>query len=880
MSALPPIHLFFEKAIGQSSDYDQAIGLAAAELDDEAVYENLAIEDIQRTADLLEPLYESTNGLDGYVSLEVSPHLANDTVGTVSAARRLWERLGRKNGMIKVPATEAGIPAIRQLISEGININVTLLFAIDAYEKVARAYIDGLEEAVANGNDINSIASVASFFVSRVDVLVDSLLEEAGNETLLGKIGIANAKAAYDSFEKVFSGERWEKLTEQGAKVQRPLWASTGTKNPSYPDTLYIDQLIGKDTVNTVPPKTLDAFLDHGTVATTLVDLDAAQAELVQLKEAGVDMNAVTDQLLEEGVDKFIKAFDALLQSVADKRAKLAHWKQMFSANLGDLKPAVNVAAAEAERDEVVRRIWEHDHTVWKPDPTEISNRLGWLHMPGAMRAEIESINQLRDSLLDEGYTDVVLMGMGGSSLAPELFMLTFGGKGLQLHVLDSTDANRVLEYEGKVELGKTLFIVATKSGGTVETLSFFKYFYGKTLAAVGDAEVGKHFVAITDPGSRLETLAKSHNFRATFLNDPTIGGRFAALSLFGLVPAALVGVDIEQLLDRAAEAVDNCGAVNLPTDGKNIGTLVGLIMAEAAKQGKDKLTFLTSPAIASFGDWVEQLVAESTGKDGVGILPVTGEAPAAPNMYGGDRLFVYLRLNADNTHDRVAQQLLDDGRPVLLLRLRDLYDIGQQFFLWEFATAVAGSRLGIQPFDQPNVESAKILARDMVNTFLESGALPSGETDPVSKEGLDQFLDGIEPGEYVALQAYIHPTPEADQLLQSLRTRIRDRYKVATTLGYGPRFLHSTGQLHKGDGGNGRFIQFVSTGPQDAPIPDEPGSESAAMSFNVLKIAQALGDAQALIEAGRKIIRLDLAGDVIGGLKASGRGIIIPYSI
>ncbi|MEM9776237.1 MAG: bifunctional transaldolase/phosoglucose isomerase [Chloroflexota bacterium] len=858
----------FEAAIGKTSDYDAAIAAVnSPNLTDEQVYEHLAVEDIKRTAEMLESIYRATGKKDGYVSLEVSPNLANDTEGTIEAARRLWNWVDKKNLMIKVPATEAGIPAIRTLIGEGINVNVTLLFSIEAYEAVAMAYIEGLEERHKHG-ELNQVASVASFFVSRVDSLVDSKLEEAGNSDLQGKIGIANAKAAYASFQKIFSGERWEKLAEAGAMVQRPLWASTGTKNPSYPDTLYIDTLVGPDTVNTVPPKTLDAFLDHGTAAETLVDLDAAQAELGALAEAGVDITAVTDQLLEEGVTKFANSFDSLLSSVKQKRAKLARWGMVLSATLGDLKHDLNIAAAQMTEDNIMQRIWDHDHTVWKEDPTEISNRLGWLHMPEIMQKEVARINHLRDSLKGFGATDVVLLGMGGSSLAPEVFMNVFGGDGMTLHVLDSTDGNRVLEYENKIELQKTLFIVATKSGGTVETLSFFKYFYNKILEKAGPERAGQHFLAITDPGSKLEKMAKEYGFLDVYLNDSTIGGRYSALSFFGLVPAALVGVDIAKLLDRAEEAAINSMGSNSPAKGSNIGAIVGAIMGEAAKRGKDKVTLISSPALANFGDWVEQLIAESTGKDGVGILPVTGEALGDPEVYGQDRLFAYIRVEGDHTHDASVKALLNAGQPVMMLRLRDVYDLGHQFFFWEMATAVAGYRMGIQPFDQPNVESAKIIAREMVSAYLDKGELPSGKTHTASAGSLIGFMAIAEPGDYISIQAYVHPTSETDDLLNQLRLKLRDKYKLATTVGYGPRFLHSTGQLHKGDAGNGLFIQLVSNGPEDSAIPDEAASETSGMSFNVLKNAQALGDAAALEEANRRMIRFDLGDDVIGGLK------------
>lgn len=412
---------------------------------------------------------------------------------------------------------------------------------------------------------------------------------------------------------------------------------------------------------------------------------------------------------------------------------------------------------------------------------------------------------------------------------------------------------------------------MATKSGGTAETLSAFKYFYSRLLETMDTDAAGQHFIAITDPGSALVDLAGQYNFRDTFLNDPNIGGRYSALSFFGLVPAALVGVDLETLLARAQTAAGNAESCNCPVDGDNAGAILGAIMGELAQAGRDKVTIITSPAVASFGDWVEQLVAESTGKEGKGILPVVGEPTGAPEAYGDDRLFVYLRLEGDDTHDAALAALAQAGQPVVTLRLQDAYDIGGQFFLWEMATVIAGARLGIQPFDQPNVEAAKVLAREMVAAYMEKGQLPAGETAPLTRDALKTFLSQARPGDYVALQAYVQPTPATDAALSDLRRRLRDTLKLATTVGYGPRFLHSTGQLHKGDAGNGLFIQFTSEAMQDVPIPDEAGRPAAAMTFGVLKNAQALGDAQALRDAGRRVIRFDLGTDVVDGLNRLG---------
>jgi len=460
------------------------------------------------------------------------------------------------------------------------------------------------------------------------------------------------------------------------------------------------------------------------------------------------------------------------------------------------------------------------------------------------------------------GYTQVLLLGMGGSSLAPEVFRKTFGVKKgfLDLAVLDSTDPGAVHHHEKSLDLGKTLFIVSTKSGGTVETLSFFKYFYNKMIEAVGKEDAGKHFIAITDPGSKLEELASTFDFRKIFLNDPNIGGRYSALSFFGLVPAALIGVDLHSLLERAITMACNCESCNCPVNGNNLGAQLGTILGESAKAGKDKVTFIMSPSIDSFGDWVEQLIAESTGKNEKGILPVVGEPVGAPDVYGDDRLFVYLKLEDDNANDTAVDNLAKAGHPVLRVVLRDLYDLGAQIFLWEMATIVAGQRLGINPFDQPNVETAKVIAREMVTAYHKEGALPKSEPAPFDATTLKDFLSSAKPGDYFAVQAYITPTKEINAALQELRLILRDTYRLATTIGFGPRFLHSTGQLHKGDAGSGLFIQLTSTSMDDAAIPDEPDSQNSSMTFGILKTTQALGDKKALLDAGRRVVHFQLS--------------------
>ncbi|MFQ6101285.1 MAG: glucose-6-phosphate isomerase [Anaerolineae bacterium] len=586
-----------------------------------------------------------------------------------------------------------------------------------------------------------------------------------------------------------------------------------------------------------------------------------------------------------------------------------------LTASLGSHQDTVDAALAEMKDQRVMDRIWTHDHTVWKPEPVEITNRLGWLDIAKVMLENAPRLEALAEAVHADGYTHALLLGMGGSSLAAEVFRKTFGvGEGyLDLAMLDSTDPGAVLAHgsaesprsAARLDLSRTLFIVATKSGTTVETLSLFKFFYNRVAEALGidpstllgASQAGAHFIAITDPGSKLVNIAQAYNFRATFLNDPNIGGRYSALSYFGLVPAALVGVDIGPLLDRALAMASGCSTYVVTQN--NPAARLGAILGELAKAGRDKVTFAISPAIASFGDWVEQLIAESTGKEGKGILPVVGEPLGPPEVYGSDRVFVHLRLGSplpgpppqagEGDHDVALSLLEAAGHPVVRLHLRDPYDLGGQFFLWEMATAVAGHLLGINPFDQPNVEAAKVQARRMVAEYREKGTLPA-QTPALSGDGiaiygdvkaaspaeaLTTFVSQAQPGNYIALQAYLQPTAETDAALAALRVRLRDRFRVATTVGYGPRFLHSTGQLHKGDAGNGLFIQFTADDSHDAPIPDEAGSPESSISFGVLKTAQALGDEQALLDAGRRVIRFHLGADVVGGLRRlSGEGL------
>jgi len=548
--------------------------------------------------------------------------------------------------------------------------------------------------------------------------------------------------------------------------------------------------------------------------------------------------------------------------------------------SLGPYLSAVQTALREIGAGNVIEKIWELDHTVWKKEPHEIADRLGWLRSPFKMRQRISELKTFTDEVRSAGYTQALLLGMGGSSLASDVMRQAFGVKEgfLDLSILDSTDPAAVASHAERIDLSKCLFIVSSKSGTTAEVLSFFKYFYNLTSQALGADKTGEHFIAITDPGNTLNDLAAKCRFRKVFPGDMTIGGRFSALSVFGLLPGALMGIDITTLLGRAISMAEVCEQKDASWSGTNLGLKLGATLGSLARVGRDKLTFFISEKAACFGDWAEQLIAESTGKEGKGILPVVGEKPGDPNVYGQDRVFVSMSLPGDASYQSIISRLADAGHPVIRVFLQDLYDLGEQFFLWEFATAVAGHVVSINPFDQPNVESSKILTKSAVDEYRKTGRLsaqyPVLTEKNVSvfapskafnlKEALEGFLAKAGEGSYVSLQAYINRTQRTDESLNELRLLLRDKLRLPTTLGYGPRFLHSTGQLHKGDAGKGLFIQITADDAKDLTIPDEAGSSNTSMTFGVLKAAQALGDGAALKAASRNVIRLHLTGNDI----------------
>jgi len=589
--------------------------------------------------------------------------------------------------MVKVPATPAGIPAIRRLIGRGLNINITLLFSVSVYERVVESYISGLEDLARAGGDVSKIGSVASFFVSRIDTAIDKRLDALGDkrlDRLRGKVAIANAKLAYVRSQALFSGPRWQRLASSGAKTQRLLWASTSTKNPTYKDTMYVEALIGRDTVDTIPPATMDAFRDHGVAMCDVIerDVEGARAMLAVLKEHGVSLNEVTEELITEGVQQFADAFDKLFGAIARRRRTLLEGDRA-RLEIGPGSPEMKSAFGEEmevwRKEGLIRRLWAGDNSLWAGRDED--KWVGWLHAVERELADVERLLDFAEEVKQRGFTDVVLLGMGGSSLGPEVFGETFGRQSgwPRFHMLDSTDPEQIRALERAVDLGTTLFIVSSKSGSTLEPNIFMEYFHDRVAAVRGLDKTGEHFVAVTDPGSSLEQRAKQLRFAHIFHGVPSIGGRYSVLSKFGLVPAAAMGVDVKRFLGTAHPMERACGADVPPME--NPGVQLGVAMGIAATRfGRDKVTIIASPGIAALGAWLEQLLAESTGKQGRGLIPVAGEPLTIPERYGSDRFFAYLELDGqiDPSQRQAVETLERAGHPVARISVKDIWHIGQ----------------------------------------------------------------------------------------------------------------------------------------------------------------------------------------------------------
>lgn len=869
----------FKKAITTGNGYSMDIqSMSWAGLDTKSIYEQLVIEDIRGVSDLLYPTYEATKQVDGYVSLEVDPVLANNNELTIKEAKRLWNLVDRKNLMIKVPATSAGIPAIKELIASGINVNVTLIFSVNRYLEVIDAYFSGLEERIRNNLPINQIHSVASFFVSRLDVKIESKLAEIiqsgkvkENEVqpYLGKLGILNALYAYEEFNISKNTERYKKIAEKGGNFQRPLWASTGTKNANYSDVLYVEGLLLPYTVNTVPPKTLTAFLDHGKCDVVDYSEGKSEFEIIEnkLDNFGVNFEEVWIELEEEGVVAFNSAQDDLFEAI-DKQ------HDYFQRSLGGLGAQIEERIEALKFEGFSKKFFAPDAALWAIEPSEVDevlHRLGWIDAPILNRAIIEEADKLLKNLIKDGFTHALVLGMGGSSLAPEVFSKIFrdgetsAKRGLTLSILDSTDPIQIDEKIHEIPIGKTLFIISSKSGTTAEVKALLAYFW-ELVEGVDEHSPGKHFIVITDPGTPLEKLGREKKFRKVFKADPDVGGRYSALIAFGIVPAVLAGIDGHRLLNAADHMRIKCSQSS-PIE-KNPGFVLGSVIAEAYFNDRDKVTILTDPIYSVFGSWLEQLIAESSGKSGKGILPIDREPIVPTANYSNDRVFYYLR--SSGKLDGLVDTLVNLKHPVIVSHLADKFDLAAEIYKWEIAIAAACSFIQVNPFNQPNVQESKSITHGMISAYKQNpileernlifsnnkysvyGKMEIEKKEKVIKEIIEEFLT-INAGEYISINAFLPRIEAYENVLQQLRKHLLYTYSVPVTLGFGPRFLHSTGQLHKGGKNNGLFLIISQNTPIDFTIPGE------RMNFSILEKAQALGDMQALEQNNRRVLRIHI---------------------
>ncbi len=890
----------FEKAIAASTDYNDALTeiTQSNDLSPLELYEKLAIQDIQQACDILQPRYEKTNKKDGYASLEVSPYLAHDAKATLEEARRLWKLVNRPNLMIKVPATPECINVIETLISEGINVNITLLFSINTYEEVAHTYINGLEKFKAKGGDISKVGSVASFFISRIDSLIDNKLKkiiendsQSANaqvaRSLLGKIAIANAKKAYQLYKNIFGSSQFLELAKRGAKPQRLLWASTSTKDPQYKDVIYVEELIGPETVNTIPPATYAAFKDHGEPRFSLEsNLNDANLVLEKLATVGINLNEITLELLVQGVDLFSDAFDKLLEAVAQKRSSVLSSKlnQMEFKMDASLSSAHNSTQEEWRTKGLIRRLWRHDASVWTGDGE--GAWLGWLRVVDDEFFNIDEYETLQKEVQGKSFKHALLLGMGGSSLGPEVLAQTFGSaQGFpELLVLDSTDPVQVKHFHDKIDVKNTLFIVSSKSGGTLEPNVLLDYFYDKVKQITPNP--GSQFIAITDPDSAMEKIAKDLKFWKIYFGYPSIGGRYSVLSNFGIIPLAVIGNDVKHFLNEAKHMIYSCTSSNSPS--LNPGCKLGLALGLAQKIGKDKITIITSKSINDFGAWLEQLIAESTGKLQTGLIPVDLERLTKPELYGSDRVFVYIQNLADDDGEnkQFIDQLEENNQVVIRIHLLEKAKLAQEFFRWELAIAIAGAVLKINPFDQPDVEASKVVTKQLTNEYEKTLKYPKYEpmfvegmfelytdnsnrafftqniaVNPTLKDYLKLHFNRLAKNDYFSVLAFMERNLINQDKLQEIRHLIRDNHKVATTLGFGPRFLHSTGQLYKGGPNSIVVLQLTVQNTQDLSIPNRKAT------FGIIKNAQARGDFEVLSERGRRLLNLHINGDLETGL-------------
>jgi len=900
----------FQKAIttpgaGYEADVASLFASGASTFE---VYDELTVKDIQDACDAFEGVFKKSNGEHGFVSLEVDPGLADSEEATVLEGVRLFKKVARPNVMIKVPATPAGVRAFRRLIGQGVNVNVTLMFTVQHYRDVARAYLDGLADFKRKKGDLSRVHSVASVFVSRFDSLLDKKLEDLAQKTvdsakraailqLRGKAAVANSKLIYQEFLKYFASPEFHELKQSGAWIQKLLWGSTSTKNPEYNDLLYVEPLVGRETVNTLPLPTFEAVLDHGKIEANTVEQDLEEAFQVveSLSALGFQLGDIGAGLQKAGAESFCEAFDVIMRTLEKlgfqnrkelKGLKSAGFQYKLSSLLSE-DHHLQQAFDKADKENYLARLLKKDPTLWKNDEAHqkvILNRLGWLYSTEWLLGKLHEIDRLGDELAAEKIQNVVLLGMGGSSLAPEVLSLICKANPARktaFYMLDTTDPTSILAVEKKIKLKSSVFIVASKSGGTVETMSQYQYFYDKVLKVSGKGEsaiaaAGRHFIAITDSGSGLEQLARERKFRKVLINPGDIGGRYSALSYFGIVPAMLAGIPVRGILKSAQDllsaTITNLKARQNPSIG------LGCVLGSLARHNKNKVTFLASRQLQPMGAWLEQLIAESTGKEGRGVVPVESEPALKLSEYGEDRVFVVLQLRGDSLAavKPTLTAVRKAGFPIIEVEWDSADQIGAEFLRWEIATVIASTVLEVNPFDEPNVKESKDLTGQVLARLEKTGKLPdpeavirlagaipgTGKQKAAFENALEAWLARFQKGSYVALLAYTERSKVYDASLAKLRKTIAAALRVPVISGFGPRYLHSIGQLYKGGPQNGLFIVFYHEEKTDAKVP------KTFYRFGQLKKAQAIGDLTALSNKNLPVLAINLAKSPLTQLK------------
>jgi transaldolase / glucose-6-phosphate isomerase len=860
----------FDQAIAQGSDYDATLAtLAAGGRTPEAIVDALVVEDIQAAADIFLPVFQRSRRADGYVSVEIAPALAHDSAGSLREARRLWRAVNRPNVMVKIPATTEGLPVIEECIAAGMNVNVTLIFSLHRYREVMNAYVRGLTRRLEAGMRVDRIASVASFFVSRVDTEVDRLLEEraatAGGERraqlerLRGKAAIAQAKLAYLAFRVQFAEEHFGLLAREGARPQRPLWASTSTKNPAYPDVYYVEALIGPDTVNTMPPATLAAYKDHGHPEDRLAQaVDRARAVLAQLAQFGIDMEAVTQRLETQGVAAFARSWQSLIDTVSRRREAL-RLATRTKARLGPAERAVARALGELTADRVGERLWAEDPTLWKRQQgTPGTGSNAWLAVPDADGPAIAAVATFAQDVRNAGLTRALVCGVGADPVPAEVFRRALGvGRGwLDVQVLDVIDPASVVAAATRAEPARTLYVLCATGSMAIEPA--FRVLWERASEALGST-AGTHFAAIGTPGGALESLAGEHRFRRMFRTPADVSGRWAALSALGLVPAALLGADLTKLVERATRMITACSAVVPPRH--NPGLWLGAALGALARSGRDKLTVVLPDRLAAFGGWIEQLVAGATGKHGRGLVPVVGEPLGAPRLYGKDRLFVHLRLGA--SQDRAVAAQAAAGHPIVTINLLDAYDLAGEIVRWEIATAAAARLLDVHPFAEPETLELEAATHRALATAAAHPLEPLSASAPDFAARLGTQLAAARGRRWVAISAWVAHSPRRQHLLSEIRAAIRKRFGVATTLAFGGAALHHTGQLHVGGPPTAIVLDLTADPVADVPVPGTPHGLAA------IQAADTAARALLLTARRRPLLHVHLGRNVEAGLTA-----------